>query len=90
MKRRTWPVAVCLIVLIATAARSGTIRTIDGKKYEGDVRLENGQIVISPSRTAAVKLELSDLLIGNFKNVDLPRPPPIPPLGSLVESAHAP
>ena len=57
MRCRTDAVAVCILLMAGTTARSGTIRTIDGKNYEGDVRLEEGQVVVTPKRSAAVKLE---------------------------------
>src|SRR5258708_5296081 len=76
MRCHVGAIAVCTLLLAGTAVRSGTIRTIDGKNYEGDVRLEEGRVVMTPKRGAAVKLELSDLILGNFRNTDASRPAP--------------
>jgi regulation of enolase protein 1 (concanavalin A-like superfamily) len=63
-----------LALLTPLLASAGTIQTLDGKTHEGDVRIENGQLVIGPRRGATTKLDLADILLASFKPTESPRP----------------
>ena len=65
---------VLVLFLVTTSTQGGTVHTLDGKIYEGDVRFENGQVVVHPKRGPLAKLELNDVLRANFQNAEPPRP----------------
>src|SRR5688572_18115000 len=53
---------------LAAFAHAGVVQTLDGKSYNGDVRLASGdQIAITPANGLAVKVALSEILSVQLK-----------------------
>jgi hypothetical protein len=58
-------IAACLIT--ALEAHAGTVRTLDGKLYEGDLQIDSrGKVVVTPRGGAPVEVEFSNLLQATF------------------------
>ncbi len=76
-----------LLALFATPAHAGTVRTIDGKTYEGDLRLDKNQILITPKRTAVVRIDLTNVLSADFKSPAKPAVPAAPPPPQKLDAA---
>src|SRR5690349_52022 len=75
----TWCICgLCLVALPTTTTTAGTIRTLDGKLYQGQIKLDANQIIVS-SRSTSTTIPLDNLLVGNFKSPageDNALPPP--------------
>jgi hypothetical protein len=70
MSDRLISVVVSLVLLgLAARAPAVTVRTLDGGFHEGDVRLENGALVVRPTvpGSAPVKVALADLMSADFR-----------------------
>src|SRR4051794_5814268 len=66
---------LCGSLLFLHSTFAGSVRTVDGKTYEGELRLEKGQIVISARRGGEpVKLDLAEVLGATFKSTDAAKP----------------
>ena len=62
-----------VLLFLATSTYAGTVQTLDGKTYEGDVHFENGNIVVHPKTGQPIKLELADISQANLQNTEPPR-----------------
>src|SRR5437868_4764477 len=64
-RRLAIPFVFCLLAIPAIA---GSVKTVDGKTYDGDVRLEKGQVVVSVKRAGdPVRLNVDDVLAASFR-----------------------
>ena len=68
------PLFVLAALLLASTCSAATLQTLDGKSYEGDIRFENNQLVITPRGHQPAKLDLDDIFQANFKPADPPKP----------------
>ncbi len=58
--------------ILHSAASAGVVRTFDGKLYEGEIRLETSDTLsITPKGGAATKLALDDVLLADFRTVEV-------------------
>ena len=73
--RRVILCVLCGPILFLHSASAGSVRTLDGKNYDGDLRLEKGQVVLSPRRGGEpIRLNLADVLTATFHSSDPARP----------------
>jgi hypothetical protein len=68
------PLFVLAALLITSTCSAATLQTLDGKSYEGDIRFENNQIVITSKGRQPAKLDLDDIFRASFKPADPPKP----------------
>lgn len=61
-------------ILLCLPTNAGSVRTADGKTYDGDVRLDKGQVAVyAKGSREPVRLNVDDVLSANFR---LAEPPP--------------
>jgi len=59
---------LAIIFILSAVASGGVVQTLDGKSYNGDVKLSAGdQITVTPAAGAAVKVGLSEILSVQLK-----------------------
>src|SRR2546427_12295298 len=64
------------LMLLCTAplwAANGVVETSDGTKFEGEIRLEDGGVVISSTNETASRVELAKLALLRFQTPSAPR-----------------
>ena len=64
---------ITLLFLFPAFCPAGTVRTLDGKTHEGDVKLDSPNHLTITSKTAAtpVKIDLADVLHATFKDPNI-------------------
>jgi hypothetical protein len=64
-----------VLSLLASTASAATIQTLDGHTYDGDVRIQDGLIHVTPKRpgVSPAKLDLADVLTANLRATEAPR-----------------
>jgi hypothetical protein len=62
--------AILLLCLLPSSfCPAGTVRTLDGKTHEGDLKFESsGQLTVRPKNGAPVKIDLTDVLQATFRD----------------------
>lgn len=87
-----------IAILLCTSAHAATVRTLDGKTYDGDVKMEVGALVVTPRAGSVMRIELGNLLQLSARSVTQAKraaQPPVPPpwssdaVGKLIPQATA-
>ena len=61
-------IATLLCLLPSSFCPGGTVRTLDGKTHEGDLRLAPAGLTVTPKAGATVKIDLADVLHASFRD----------------------
>ena len=67
ISHRRWT-ALLLAVLLPGAAHAGTVRTITGDSFEGDVRFDNGAVTVTVKGQPVQRIDLANVLRADFLN----------------------
>jgi len=59
--------ALCIGWTASLAASPGSVQTLDGRTFVGDLRLTNGFLLISSTNAAPTRIAPADLLVVNFQ-----------------------
>lgn len=69
MVRFKLPMLVALLaVLLAPSSPAATVRTLDGKTYDGEIKFDANQLVVTPRSGLDIKLDMSNILLASFKS----------------------
>ncbi len=54
-------------LLLAATTHAGQVRTLDGKNYEGDFKIESGALLVTPQGGKPTRIELANILTANLR-----------------------
>src|SRR5258708_3393591 len=73
-----------VLALLPLFSYAATLQTLDGKSYDGDLRIDNGQFLLTPKRGGGpIRLDLNDISLATFKAAEPPKPAQPPPAAQL-------
>src|SRR5215216_3730079 len=61
-------IATLLCLLPSSFCLGGTVRTLDGKTHEGDIKLDPTGLTVTTKNGAPIKIDLADVLHASFRD----------------------
>jgi hypothetical protein len=63
-----YQIIAALCLLPSSFCPGATVRTLDGKTHEGDIRLDPAGLTVTPKAGATIKIDLADVLHASFRD----------------------